>query len=133
MKKERLILSLILSLAVAAGIFGFFSRKTLVTDHPASDRPVLLELGSNSCASCKAMHAVLDEFERKYRNEIVVTRIDVFQDKSAMEKFALRAIPTQVIQDLTGRELFRHEGFISLTDLESQALRLDVIKDRNAH
>ena len=81
--------------------------------------PTLVELGSKSCKSCRAMIPVLDELRRAHPTTLRVRFIDVWKDPRASETFRVRIIPTQVLLDPDGRELQRHTGFWSATAIRS--------------
>ena len=76
-------------------------------------RPALVELGSTSCASCRAMQPVLAELRAMHGERLDVRSIDVFKRRDAITDWDLRVIPTQVFLDGSGRELERHVGFLS--------------------
>jgi thioredoxin 1 len=76
-------------------------------------RPSLVELGSTSCASCRAMQPVLAELRASHGERLDVRSIDVFKQRGAIAEWDVRVIPTQVFLDGTGRELERHIGFLS--------------------
>ena len=75
--------------------------------------PKLLDLGTKTCAPCKAMLGVLDELERGYPEQLAVEFINVQENEGASEKWAVEVIPTQVFLGSDGRELYRHVGFYS--------------------
>ena len=75
--------------------------------------PALVELGSTSCASCRAMQPVLAELRAKHGERLDVRSIDVFKQRDAIAEWNVRVIPTQVFLDGTGRELERHVSFLS--------------------
>jgi len=73
--------------------------------------PRLVELGSDSCASCQAMMPVLDEVRLMYGDQLDVDFIDVWKFPDKAEPFNVHLIPTQVFLAADGSELARHEGF----------------------
>ena len=75
--------------------------------------PRLVDLGANSCAPCKAMMPILDELRREKGGRLRVEFVDVWADPGAAEKLKVRILPTQLFLDAAGRELARHEGFMS--------------------
>ena len=79
--------------------------------------PRLLELGSSKCVPCKMMKPVLDELEKKYKGKLKVEFIDVWENPKVAEKYGIKAIPTQVFFDTTGKEFFRHTGFYPKEDI----------------
>jgi len=121
--KNRLILVVTGLSIISAILFGNMSRKNISQDLASNDKttsknlPKLVELGSNSCASCKAMAEVLKDLKQTHVEKINIVKIDVFEDQRAVEKYKIRAIPTQVVLNNKGNEVYRHEGFISKDDI----------------
>jgi thioredoxin 1 len=83
------------------------------TEITADGRPVLVELGSNSCASCVAMHRVLDELEASHGDRLQLVSINILEQPELVGQWKVIAIPTQVMLDGDGREIGRHVGFLS--------------------
>jgi thioredoxin 1 len=42
-----------------------------------------------------------------------VVFLDVWKDRAPAIRFGIRAIPTQIFFDKDGKEVYRHEGFLS--------------------
>lgn len=80
----------------------------------------LIELGSTSCTSCKAMHAELAQLRSECGTAIGVDEIDVWRDEAAAERYEVRVIPTQVFVDADGREFDRHVGFLARADIRAR-------------
>lgn len=77
--------------------------------------PTLVELGARNCIPCQLMAPIVEELRRDFQGKMRVEFIDV-SDKAnlaAAGRFGIRLIPTQVFLDAEGKELWRHEGFIS--------------------
>ncbi|MGC8863479.1 MAG: thioredoxin family protein [Armatimonadota bacterium] len=79
--------------------------------------PRLVDLGANKCIPCKMMAPILEELAREYKGKLKVEFIDVWENRSAGEKYGIRVIPTQIFFDRNGEEFFRHEGFYSKEDI----------------
>jgi len=79
---------------------------------PVKDTVTMVDLGSTSCVPCKLMEPILKELRTKYQDRAAVLFVDVIKDRSAARKFGIRAIPTQIFYDATGREVWRHAGFL---------------------
>ncbi|NQT18274.1 MAG: thioredoxin fold domain-containing protein [Planctomycetes bacterium] len=77
--------------------------------------PLLLDLGSKKCIPCKLMAPILEELDNEYAGKFDVTFIDVWQKENAQaaRKHGIKLIPTQIFFDANGKELWRHEGFLS--------------------
>lgn len=67
----------------------------------------------DTCASCKAMHKVLDELRGAHAGRLRVITVNVMQQPEATAQWRVMAIPTQVLLDGAGREVYRHLGFLS--------------------
>ena len=77
-------------------------------------RPTLVEFGmNNTCASCKAMHRVLDELSAAHGESLRIIRVNILEQSELTSQWKVMAIPTQVFLDGAGKELYRHMGFLS--------------------
>lgn len=83
-------------------------------------RPHLVELGSTSCASCKAMHEELARLRDECGDQLDVTEIDVWHDEAARERYKVQVIPTQVFVDASGEEFDRHAGFLARAEIRQR-------------
>jgi thioredoxin 1 len=79
----------------------------------SNGQPTLVEFGMDTCASCKAMHQVLDELRAAHAGRLRVVTVNVMQEREATAQWRVRAIPTQVLLDGEGREVYRHLGYLS--------------------
>jgi thioredoxin 1 len=75
--------------------------------------PKLVDLGTTTCAPCKAMLGVVAELESGYGHQLAVEFINVQQQEDATRRYGVKVIPTQVFLDPEGKELFRHTGFFA--------------------
>lgn len=81
--------------------------------------PKLLDLGSKSCIPCKMMAPLLEELTKEYAGRLQVEFIDVWLKENAAKgkEYGINAIPTQIFFAPDGKELWRHEGFLSKEDI----------------
>ena len=79
--------------------------------------PCLVDLGAGKCIPCKMMAPILEELKKEYEGRLKVEVIDVSENPSAANAYRIRVVPTQIFFDPSGREIFRHEGFISKEDI----------------
>ena len=79
--------------------------------------PRLVDLGADKCIPCKAMAPILVELRKEYAGRLQVDFIDVWKNPSAGDPYRIYAIPTQIFFDGDGKELTRHEGFLSKADI----------------
>jgi thioredoxin 1 len=83
-------------------------------------QPTLVEFGMDTCASCKAMHKVLDELRAAHAGRLRVVTVNVMQEREATAQWRVRAIPTQVLLDGEGREVYRHLGYLSASAIRER-------------
>ena len=86
--------------------------------------PRLVDLGADKCIPCKAMAPILDELKKTYAGPLQVDFIDVWKNQGAGEQYGIRVIPTQIFFGPDGKELARHEGFMSREDIVGQWAKL---------
>ncbi len=82
-----------------------------------SGLPRLVDLGAGKCIPCKKMAPILEELKQEYAGRLAVEFIDVWVNPDAGKPYNIKIIPTQIFYDSTGKERFRHEGFISKEDI----------------
>ncbi len=80
---------------------------------PTRSLPLLIDIGAKQCIPCKMMAPILEELQRDYSDSVKVEFIDVWENRSAAQKYGIRAIPTQIFYNASGKELYRHMGFMS--------------------
>ena len=127
MKRSCLTVSLALamSLALLGSVFGTASADQKL---PVKGMVTLVDLGSHQCLPCRMMEPILDELKDEYKGRAAIVFLDVWQDRTLGPQYGIRAIPTQVFYDKQGREVFRHEGFLSKENIELVLAKLGVEK-----
>jgi thioredoxin 1 len=88
--------------------------------------PRLVDLGAGKCIPCKAMAPILDQLRTDYAGRLDVTFIDVWQAPDQATAYRIHMIPTQIFYGSDGRELARHEGFMSREQILAQWKALGV-------
>lgn len=78
-----------------------------------SDLPCLVEFGSEKSVDCKQMAQVVDEVETRLKGKVDVVRVDADLHLGEVQRWRLRMVPTQILTDAQGKELWRHEGYIA--------------------
>jgi thioredoxin 1 len=120
-------LSLFALLAVVGALRFQSVRETSGTGMPesweAAEVPVkgmvtMVDLGSDTCIPCKLMAPIMGKVEKKYRGKAAVILIDVRKNQEPIKRFGIRAIPTQIFFDKQGKEVYRHEGFMSEAEID---------------
>jgi thioredoxin 1 len=115
---------------VFAGILSLLAP-SLSWANPDKEVPVkglvtLVDLGAHTCIPCKMMAPILSKLEKDYEGKAAVIFIDVWKDKSQADRFGIQAIPTQIFFDKTGKEVFRHLGFLSEKEIVNQFKKMGI-------
>ena len=79
--------------------------------------PAVLDFGRGQCIPCKMMKPILEELGKELAGKVEVKIIDVGEDRETADRFNINLIPTQVFMDATGKEVYRHEGFMPKEDI----------------
>jgi len=91
---------------------------TVQTDQSGQKLPRLVDLGSDTCVPCRMMAPILAELQKEYEGRVIIEIIDIYKEQEKLKEYTgIRAIPTQILYDAEGREVGRHEGYISKEDL----------------
>ena len=72
------------------------------------------------------MQPILAELRSEYAGKLQVDFIDIYQDKTASEKYNIQFIPVQLFYDANGKEIFRHTGFIPKSKIIDKFNELNV-------
>lgn len=109
------ILRLGISLPLLIGLFLFILISGNVRADEFKHLPVkgtvtMIDLGAKKCIPCKMMAPIM---EKMYKGKAVIAFIDVWEHREPVNRFGIRAIPTQIFFDKNGKEVYRHEGFLA--------------------
>jgi thioredoxin 1 len=97
-------------------------------DLPVKGMVTMIDLGATECVPCKMMAPILKKLEAAYRDRAVIAFIDVWKHRDQAPRFGIRAIPTQIFFDPDGKEVYRHQGFMSEAAIVEQLARMGVEK-----
>jgi thioredoxin 1 len=86
----------------------------------------MIDLGAKKCIPCKMMAPIMEKLEKKYEGKAAIVFIDVREHHEQVDRFGIRAIPTQIFYDTNGKEVLRHVGFMSEDDIVKTLTRLGV-------
>jgi thioredoxin 1 len=100
-------LAVLLLLALPVTLFA------TATEVPVKGMVTMVDLGAGACIPCKLMAPILEKMEKQYAGRAAVVFLDVWKDRAPVKRFGIRAIPTQIFFDKDGKEVYRHEGFLS--------------------
>ena len=124
--KRVYIVALVLVVLAASTIFPpegaslLFAEPGKAPDLPVKGMVTMLDLGAKSCIPCKMMAPILEKLEKDYKGKAAIVFIDVWKEPDQAKRFGIRASPTQIFYDKEGKEVYRHEGFMSENAIVTQ-------------
>jgi thioredoxin 1 len=77
-------------------------------------RPAILEFGRETCPICKRMEEVMARIKKDYGTQVEVRILYVERQEPLYRHYGIVITPTQVFLDASGKEVFRHEGELTL-------------------
>lgn len=80
----------------------------------------LLKFYAEWCKPCITLSKILEDF-----TSVPVENINIDSNQEFVTRYAIRNIPTLILVDNEGKELYKHTGLITLTELKS---KIDAIK-----
>jgi thioredoxin-like negative regulator of GroEL len=89
-------------------------------------QPTLVDFGWRDCEPCKKMKAVLASLASKYRGRMNVVMVEAYNHRDLMKTYGINAIPVQIIFDINGQELTRHQGFWSEEDITAELTKAGI-------
>lgn len=87
---------------------------------PVKNMVTMVDLGADKCIPCKLMAPILEKLKNEYTEKAAILFIDVWKDPDQAKKYGIRAIPTQIFYDQSGKEQYRHIGFMSEAEIKKQ-------------
>ncbi len=82
----------------------------------------LFEFGSNNCVPCKQLEPVLEEIRISEKLKVNVVFMNTLKPENLifMKYYGISAQPMLILLDKEGKDIFRHNGFISTNDLTAK-------------
>ncbi len=130
MKKPKMWIAAIFLLASAFFVHCEGGQASLA-EVPTKGMVTMLDLGAKQCIPCKMMAPILQKMEKAYKGKAAIIFIDVSKQRDQAMRFGIRAIPTQIVFDKEGKEVYRHLGFMSEDAIVRQLKRMGVDPDKN--
>ena len=125
MKNTFVSLCLLASIAAFTGCSNAGESQAageVVPGIPVKNTVTLVDLGAKTCIPCKMMAPILEELKEEYKGRAEVIFIDVWDkaNDGKAQAFKVMSIPTQVVFDRQGKEVFRHVGFLEKKAIKEQ-------------
>jgi thioredoxin 1 len=121
---RRIVVSLFCLSLVSGDLFA--AAESPAAAEGKTTLPRLVDLGADKCIPCKMMAPILASLAKDYAGQLNVQFIDVWKHAEQGELYGIRVIPTQIFFDATGKERFRHEGFMAKKDILAKWQELGV-------
>jgi len=83
-------------------------------------RPVVADFGRGVCIPCKEMKPILEELAAECEGKLAILIIEIDEYKALARRYRIRLIPTQIFFNAEGKEVYRHEGFMSKEALKQK-------------
>jgi thioredoxin 1 len=130
MKKSNHLFFILTMLAVWAVVPAFAGdfQKSVSLQVPTPGLVTMVDLGATKCIPCKMMAPIIEELQKEYAGRASIIFIDVWEHNEQVDRFGIRAIPTQIFYDKTGREVERHVGFLDKKSIVAAFEKLGVPK-----
>jgi thioredoxin 1 len=125
-QKIWLALVLLMVLALWAGQVSEPAHAQDFSHVPVKGMVTLIDLGADQCVPCKMMAPILTKLQKDFKDKAAIVVIDVYQYNDQVQRFSIRAIPTQIFFDPNGKEVYRHTGFMSEKAIIEQLTKMGV-------
>ena len=124
-RKLIIFLLLLCLTALLSPLVAIADAKKL-SDLPVKGMVTMIDLGADKCIPCKMMAPIMAKLEKAYEGKAAIVFIDVWKHNEQAGRFGIRAIPTQIFYDQTGREVYRHVGFMGEKEIVNQFSKMGV-------
>ena len=112
MRKQVILLTLFFFLA-GFSIIQAEETEGKLPEVPAKGMVTMLDLGAKKCIPCKMMAPIIEKLKKRYEGKASIVFIDVWEHHDQVQKYGIRAIPTQIFFDRNGTEVYRNVGFMA--------------------
>ena len=110
MNKTPLFLIILLLLFITVPLMAVADTSPIV---PKPGMVTMVDLGAHTCIPCKMMAPILEKLTKTYNDKAAIVFIDVWEEPDLAKKYKVSLIPTQIFFDKDGKEILRHQGFMS--------------------
>lgn len=97
-----------------------------IPEVPVKDMVTRVDVGADKCIPCKMMAPILQSLAKEYQGKAAILFVDVWKNPEQGRRFGIRSIPTQIFYDRTGKETYRHEGFLNKDSIVEKLEQLGV-------
>jgi thioredoxin 1 len=87
-------------------------------------KPMVVDFGSNSCIPCRQLRPVLQKVRKDHEGRLEVLIIEIQKNQQLAAEYRIQVMPTVVFIDKAGKEVFRHQGFMSEEKIKEQLAKM---------
>jgi thioredoxin 1 len=85
-----------------------------------SGMPSMVDFGRHGCRPCDMMAPILKTLKGKYKGRANILFVHVEEEQILASRYGVSSIPCQVFFNKTGREVYRHTGFLAQEKIEKR-------------
>ncbi len=82
------------------------------------DVPVLVDFKADWCQPCKMMGPILKQVKQNFKDQIKIIKIDIDQNPSIAQKYAVRGVPTLILFK-QGVSVWRQSGVLQTNQINA--------------
>jgi len=82
------------------------------------DVPVLVDFKADWCQPCKMMAPILKQVKQNFKDQIKIIKIDIDQNPSIAQKYAVRGVPTLILFK-EGVSVWRQSGVLQANQINT--------------
>ncbi len=106
-------------------------QAALAKDNPldkvrSNGKPTLAVFSAASCCGPDKMLPVLDSLKSQYAKAVNITYLEARKEQILASRYNVNSIPTQILFDKAGKEVFRHTGFLSKDQISKKLVEIGV-------
>ncbi len=91
---------------------------SIIDEKIKEGKPLIVDMGSDTCVPCKMIKPVLEEIAEEYKGDLNVIILDVHEYMEIAQELGVMSIPTQFFYDKEGKMLGQHVGFLPKESFE---------------
>ncbi len=104
---------------------ALISQNNLLDMARSSEKATIAIFSAASCCGPDKMAPIRDALTNKYKDQLNIVYINAKEQQVLSARYGVKSIPTQIIFDDMGKEVFRHSGFYTEEDIIN---KIDVLE-----
>ncbi len=78
-----------------------------------SGKPAMIDFGAAGCIPCDKMAPILTDLKARFAGRCTVDFVPVREEQVLAARYGVSGIPVQIFFDRSGKEVYRHVGFLA--------------------